>query len=72
MLKLQKKQKLQSLKDSNITLTSLLIRISGLDSPPIDVQLADMKNEVTELCKMLLKQKFTRDRYKELVTLVLC
>ena len=45
--------------------------ISGLDFPLIDEQLDDMKNEITELCKMLLKQKFTRGDYKELVTLVL-
>ena len=45
--------------------------ISGLDFPLIDEQLADMKNKITELCKMLLKQKFTRGDYKELVTLVL-
>ena len=45
--------------------------ISGLDFPLIDEQLVDMKNEITELCKMLLKQKFTWGDYKELVTLVL-
>ena len=43
--------------------------ICGLDFSFIDEQLADMKNEITELCKMLLKQKFTRGDYKELVTL---
>ena len=45
--------------------------MSGLDFPLIDEQLADMKNEITGLCKMLLKQKSTRGNYKELVTLVL-
>ena len=39
--------------------------IFGLDFPLIDEQLADMKNEITELCKMLLKQKFTWGDYKK-------
>ena len=45
--------------------------ISALDFPLIDEQLADMKNEITQLYKMLVKQKFTQGDYKELVTLVL-
>ena len=45
--------------------------ISELDFLLIDEELADMKNEITELCKMLCKQKFTRGDYTEPVTLVL-
>ena len=45
--------------------------IFGLDFPLIDEQLADMKNEITQLYKMLVKQKFTWGDYQELVTLVL-
>ena len=41
-----------------------------LDFPLIDEQLADMKNEITQLYKMLVKQKFTQGDYKELVKLV--
>ena len=44
---------------------------SGLDFPLMDEQWADMKNEITQLYEMLVKQKFTRGDYKELVTLVL-